>query len=684
MSRSKQSHAFRKGLLAAAVIAAVAPLAWSGSRAPVVDRAQIVKPSQIATETYRQFIVTYRDSAAAKKSLQSRFATAATRTGMNIQGLRTLSTGADVIRVYQPLDRAESKKFMADLLKDPQILAVEPDVRMTALSVPNDPMYPQQWHYQNNAGGLNLEPAWDITKGSGVVVGVIDTGITPHSEFAGQLVPGYDFISNTDVSVDGDGRDADPNDPGDWSVAGECSVSDLSSSWHGTHVAGTIAALSDNGVGGAGVAPQAKVEPIRVLGKCGGSLSDIIDAITWGSGGDVPGVPANANPAEVLNMSLGGGGACGVALQSAIDGAVARGTTIVVAAGNSGGDAASQQPASCNNVITVSAVGPTGSLASYSSFGQVVDVAAPGGTGASPASANVLSTLNLGTTVQAGEGYGWYAGTSMASPHVAGVAALIQAASKTPKTPAQVQKILENTAYANGGFATGCSYDKPCGAGIVDATAAVRVASGADPLPADPPPPPPPPPATETLNGATIADIKVDAEGEVRYKIEVPNGAKYLLFGMFGGTGDADMYVRYDKAPTATSYDCRPYLFGNAENCFIAAPRAGTWYVTVKGYLPAAGISLYTSFIDANYPYKQAASVVQSENYRTQVTLTWEHGKKNVDIYRGGQIFATRRNVYKFTDSFRIMGSGSMTYKICNQGTNECSNDVSIQYSTKK
>ena len=112
-------------------------------------------------------------------------------------------------------------------------------------------------------------------------------------------------------------------------------IRDRDSSWHGTHVAGTIAALSDNGSGVAGVAPNAKVEPLRALGKCGGYLSDIIDAITWGSGGTVAGIPANANPAEVLNMSLGGGGTCGVALQSAIDAAVGRGTTIVVAAGNS-------------------------------------------------------------------------------------------------------------------------------------------------------------------------------------------------------------------------------------------------------------------------------------------------------------------------------------------------------------
>jgi len=687
MIRLKPSHAFRLTALAVAVAAAAAPIAWSGSRAPVVDRtAAQSRVSAPQEEGHDRFIVTWRDSArAARTSLQSRFAGKAGNLGLGVQGLRTLSTGADVIRTDRKLDLAESKQLMAELMKDPNILAVEPDVRMKPLFTPNDPLYAQQWHYKAGAGGANLEPAWDITRGAGIVVGVIDTGITPHSDLAGQLVPGYDFIGDLDTAVDGDGRDADPNDPGDWHD-GECNIFGIAedSSWHGTHVAGTIASVTDNGVGGAGVAPGAKILPIRALGKCGGFLSDIVDGITWGSGGTVAGVPANANPAEVLNLSLGGSGACSVAFQNAIDGAVARGTTVVVAAGNSGGDAASQQPASCNNVIAVSAVGPTGTLASYSSFGPVVDVAAPGGSGAAPAADNVLSTINLGLTTQGAEGYGWYAGTSMASPHVAGIAALIQSASSTPKTPAQVKKILENTAYANGGFPGGCSYDKPCGTGIVDATAAVRVANGTDPLPSDPPPPPPPPPATELFNGVTVSNISVGANGELKYQLVVPNGASNLLFAMYGGTGDADVYVRYGAPPTSSTFDCRPFSFGNNENCFFPAPRAGVWYVTIRGFSAAAGISLYPSFVDANYPYKQAASVEQLTNHRTRVTLTWQHGKKQVDIYRNGLIYNTRRNNFTFTDTFRIVGSGTMSYKICNQGTSECSDEVSVNYSSKK
>jgi serine protease len=676
MIRPQKHNALKLTALAIAAAAIVAPVAWSGSRVPIVDRTSTNTRAAEQEELYDRFIVTYRDnSSSAKAVIQSKFSTASTRLGLTINGLRTLSTGSEVIHTDRKLNLAESKQLMVELMQDPNVLAVDPDVRVKRLFVPNDPLYAQQWHYKNGPGGINAEPAWDITKGAGAVVAVLDTGITPHTEFAGQLVPGYDFIADIPTAADGDGRDADPNDPGDYDYY-------YDSSWHGTHVAGTVAAKTNNGAGTAGVAPDAKILPVRVLGSGGGFSSDIIDAITWASGGTVAGVPANANPAEVINLSLGGGGACSTAWQTAIDAAVARGTTVVVAAGNSGGDAQNLTPASCNNVIAVSAVGPTGTKASYSSYGPVVDVAAPGGSGFNPAADNVLSTYNLGLTTQGAEGYAWNAGTSMAAPHVAGIVALIQSASTTPKTPAQVKKILENTAYANGGFPGGCSYALPCGTGIVDAHAAVLVANGTNPLPADPPPAPPPPPATEIFNGTTTTPISVAAGAWVKYELIVPNGSSNLLFATYGGTGDGDMYVRYGQEPTQTAFDCRPFRFGNDETCFFPAPRSGRWFVYIRGFSAAAGISMYTSFVDANYPYKQAATAEQLLNHRTRVTLTWQHGKRQVDIYRNGLIYNTRRNTYTFTDNFRIVGSGTMTYKICNQGTAECSSDVTVNYTS--
>ncbi|MFZ2754911.1 MAG: S8 family peptidase [Lysobacteraceae bacterium] len=678
MIQSQKRNALKLTALAIAAAAIVAPVAWSGSRVPIVNKASTTTRAAAQEEQFNRFIVTYRSNTrTAATTRQATFANASTTLGYNVRAARVLSTGAQLIRTDTKLDLAASKQLMIEIMKDPNVLAVEPDVRMKRLFVPNDPLYAQQWHYKNGAGGINAEPAWDITKGAGTVVAVLDTGITPHTEFAGQLVPGYDFIADIATAADGDGRDADPNDPGDYDYY-------YDSSWHGTHVAGTIAAKTDNAVGTAGVAPDAKILPVRVLGVGGGYTSDILDAITWSSGGTVAGVPANANPAEVINLSLGGGGACSTAWQTAIDAAVARGTTIVVAAGNSGGDAASLTPASCNNVIAVSAVGPTGTKASYSSFGPVVDVAAPGGSGFNPAADNILSTYNLGLTTQGAEGYAWNAGTSMAAPHVAGIVALIQSASATPKTPAQVKKIIENTAYANGGFPGGCSYAVPCGTGIVDAHAAVLVANGTNPLPSDPPPPPPPPPAIELQNGVTVTGITVAANGIISYELHVPNGATNLLFAMYGGTGDADIYVKRGTPPTNTSYDCRPFSFGNNETCFFPAPASGVWYVNVKGFSAATGVSLYSSFVDANYPYKQAATVEQLANHKTRVTLTWQHGKKQVDIYRNGLIYNSRRNNYTFTDNFRIVGTGTMTYKICNQGTAECSNDVTVSYTSAK
>jgi serine protease len=230
-------------------------------------------------------------------------------------------------------------------------------------------------------------------------------------------------------------------------------------------VAGTIAAKTNNGSGVAGVAFNAKIVPVRVLGKCGGYTSDIADAIIWASGGSVAGVPANANPARVINMSLGGGGACDTTTQNAINSARSRGTVVVVAAGNENTDASSSNPANCAGVVTVAATNRSGGRAYYSNYGTVVDVAAPGGD-VRTTGGGILSTLNAGTTVPGADSYAFYQGTSMATPHVAGVVALMLA--KTPSmTPDQVESTLKSTSRA---FPASCS---GCGAGLVDANAAL-------------------------------------------------------------------------------------------------------------------------------------------------------------------------------------------------------------------
>lgn len=683
--------------LAVATAMLVAPLAHSGGRygtavraTPGMSGARAKPGAKAPAPRHDRFIVSYRGGtrvgAATAGARRKALGEAARALGVGIAPMRTLATGALLIRTDRKLDKQAAKRLILALSRDPDVIAVEPDIRLQRAFVPNDPLYAQQWHYRSRPAGIDLEPALDISRGDGTVVAVLDTGITAHPDLDANVIAGYDFIGadpdgTFETARDGDGRDPDARDPGDWHD-GECSLfgTPEDSSWHGTHVAGTVAAATGNATGVAGVAPGAKVQPVRVLGKCGGYLSDIADAVVWASGGTVAGVPANPTPAEVINLSLGGSGACSVAMQNAIDGAVSRGTVVVVAAGNAGGDVGGFTPANCNNVVAVAATGPDGARAAYSNHGEAVDLAAPGGTAAAPAEHNILSTLNLGAREPGAPGYAWYAGTSMAAPHVAGVVALMQAAAPMPKTPAQVERILRNTAYASGGFPGGCGYEKPCGAGILDARYAVAVASGAQPLPPDPPPPPPPPPAIPLENGVTVTGIEVAEDASIVYQLDVPNGASHLLFGMYGGTGDADLYVRRGQRPTDTAYDCRPFRIGNDENCYFPAPRSGTWYVRIKGFDAASGISLYPSFVDANYPRGEAATVAQLSNHRTRVTLTWQRGKRHVDIWRDGAIYASRRNTGRFVDTFRIVDSGSKTYKVCNQGTQECSDEVTIEF----
>jgi serine protease len=216
----------------------------------------------------------------------------------------------------------------------------------------------------------------------------------------------------------------------------------------------------------AGVAFGAKVVPIRALGRCGGLLSDIADAIIWGSGGTVAGVPANTNPARVLNLSLGGGGRCSATMQAAVNSARSRNTTVVVAAGNSNANASNSTPANCSGVVTVAAVGRNGGKASYSNFGTIVDVAAPGGDFRGSSANGVLSTLNSGATTPGADAFAFYQGTSMATPHVAGTVALML--SRNPAlTPTTVEQKLRATARA---FPATCNQ---CGTGIVNARAAV-------------------------------------------------------------------------------------------------------------------------------------------------------------------------------------------------------------------
>ena len=390
--------------------------------------------------------------------------------------------------------QAVVEALAARIALDPEIEFAEADRRAQIHATPNDTDYNLQWHYYEAIGGVNAPNGWSKANRSNIVIGVIDTGYTNHPDLISRMIStGYDFITLTPEANDGDGRDGDAADPGDWLTAAEaaqpywagCSVEN--SSWHGTHVAGTIGAVTNNASGVAGLNWEARILPLRVLGKCGGFFSDIIDAIEWGSGGFVAGPPANTTPARVLNMSLGGGGACPALLQTAINNAIGRGTVVVVSAGNGNTLASTQAPANCANVITVAAIQREGARASYSNFGTAVEIAAPGG-GFNVGSAvfnGVLSTLNSGLTVPATPNYVYYQGTSMAAPHVAGIVSLLLGANPA-QTPAQILTLIQATARA---FPSGTGRDcssavsptpptQHCGAGIIDLGAALTSLCG--------------------------------------------------------------------------------------------------------------------------------------------------------------------------------------------------------------
>jgi serine protease len=368
--------------------------------------------------------------------------------------------------------RAATRRLAKALRRRADVLSADLNYVRRPAALPADEHYPRQWHYPL----IRLPEAWDqIEPASGVVVAVIDTGVAQgHPDLQGQLVPGYDFIQSPQVSLDGDGCDPDPEDPGDGFTPG-------SSSYHGTHVAGTVAARTSlqpggDAVGVAGVAWNARVMPLRVLGHGGGSDFDVIQAVRYAAGlPNACGVLPD-EPARVANLSLGGP-ARSSALEAALAEARAAGLTLVAAAGNFSSDAPFY-PASAPGVISVSAVDAGSQLAPYSNYGATIDLAAPGGDtsadlGGDGLPDGVLSTLRGAAGAADAFVYGYYQGTSMAAPHVSGVVALMLGVNPD-LTPADIEALL-----ADGQMTRGLGSSLLYGAGLVDAFAAVTAAFAA-------------------------------------------------------------------------------------------------------------------------------------------------------------------------------------------------------------
>jgi serine protease len=382
---------------------------------------------------------------------------------------------------------AEAQAVLARIAALPGVEHVDLDVRAQTRFIPTDPLLVDQHNLAPETvltGGINAWDAWNLTTGYWKnVVAVVDSGIRFHEEFRGRLLPGYDFVTDPFSANDGDGRDANASDPGDWLTSAEaaqraCGTS-AESSWHGTHVAGIIGAEGNNGRGIAGIDWTTRLLPVRVAGKCGAAVSDVLDGMLWAAGVAVPQAPANPTPAQVINLSLGAYAplGCNATIQRVIQSVKAKGAVIVVAAGNESDEAGRYVPASCQGVITVGAVDPFGFHASYSNYSLQAKVAlsAPGGDSFYGADARIWSTVHVGSMEPVGESFGPKEGTSMAAPHVAGVASLVIAANAN-LSGAEIAAVLQVTAH---GFdpKSFCTTEWPiCGAGIVNATYAVRAA----------------------------------------------------------------------------------------------------------------------------------------------------------------------------------------------------------------
>jgi serine protease len=378
-----------------------------------------------------------------------------------------LTERVQVTRLEAPATASNLAAALEDLRADPNVAFAELDQRRYAHAVPNDPLFTGQWYMQTaQPAAVAATTAWDGETGSaGVVVAVLDTGARfDHPDLqraaaGGRLLPGYDFVSGDrdgsfTTANDGDGRDPDASDPGDWVTDTEaklpfysdCTAS--SSSWHGTRVAGIIGARSNNSTGIAGLTWASWILPVRVLGKCGGYDSDILAAIRWAGGLSVGGVPANPYPARIINLSLGSTGACPASYQTVIDELAARGVLVVASAGNESGPVGA--PADCKGVVSVVALRHVGTKVGFSNLGAEATIGAPGGncvnTGAGqPCLFSIDTTTNSGTNTPTTDSYtdqqNYNVGTSFSAPIVSGVAALMLSVNQNLSTSQLIARL---------------------------------------------------------------------------------------------------------------------------------------------------------------------------------------------------------------------------------------------------
>lgn len=437
----------------------------------------------------------------------------AVRSSLTFKQSREITTGLHLLKVQSAAGESVAAT-LTRLRADPAVESAEVDQRRFAHAVvaPNDPLFTGQWYLQAaQPSGIDAATAWDTTTGrSDIVIAELDTGVRyDHPDLlavsaSGRLLPGYDFVSDPTFANDGDGRDADASDPGDWITSADAATSTFSgctvenSSWHGTRVAGILGALSNNATGITGITWLPKILPVRVLGKCGGVDSDILDAMRWAAGLHVTGVPDNTHPAQIINMSLGGTGACTSAEQTVINEVVAAGVTVVISAGNEGGPVDS--PANCVGVAGIAGLRQVGTKVGFSSLGPEVAVSAPAGNCVNASGACLFSidtTVNNGTTTPGTNGYtdqlNPNLGTSFSSPIVAGIAGLMTSVNSNLKPAQLIARLKEGSkAFPVSSDATIMNCQAPsssnlqtsecncttttCGAGMANAPGALKAA----------------------------------------------------------------------------------------------------------------------------------------------------------------------------------------------------------------
>lgn len=402
------------------------------------------------------FVVTRSDDAAQDVTIEQANETASQFDREITEATDPTAAAETVVQLNEALPATEANELLTELEQTEGIELVEPVARATASMTPTDTWYHQQWQFHDTAAGMKMPAVWDLGLGAGSTVAVVDTGSTVHPDIT--WTGGYDFISAMVDSHDGDERDGDPNEPGVVNEAG-CAYPSV---WHGTHVGGLIGA-EHNGIGVAGIAPEATLVPIRVLGPCGGSTWDVAEAVIWASGGFVEGVPTNPNPANVINLSLGasfidGVGApyCPSYMQYAVDVARANGAVIVAASGNSGREQLEESPAICDGVIAVGGSNRDGGVWYGSDIGSRLNVVAPG--------QYVYTTVNRGYPLPGDATYGFQTGTSFASPEVAGAIALLLA---RETNLSGADNSVQDRLSRSGRPIAGCV---GCGAGLLDAT----------------------------------------------------------------------------------------------------------------------------------------------------------------------------------------------------------------------